>query len=206
MARRGAGSGSELGEIFAHLRASLRRDVPSGKHVPLQRKIPLPVPAFVGAFVTQQLLTKGRAVTPASMGAAGMLIGIATEIGWSSLAEFHRRQTSPSPLQPEAASKLVTTGANAYTRNPMYLAMALVLAAGALARRSPRALAPLSCYLAAVQHWQIRAEEDALTVLFGEAYTRYCRDVPRWFGWRSVKILAAPLRRQRASQREGVAP
>lgn len=185
----------ELRASAAHLISSLTQSDNAGGKAPLQRQIPLPVPAFLCAFLAQQLLTTSRRATPATMLAAGVVSGIASEIGISSLREFHRKETSPSPLQPEAASKLVTTGPNSYTRNPMYLAMGLVLAANAVARRSFNALVPLAGYVAAVQHWQIRAEEDALTVLFAEDYQRYCQQVPRWVDLRSVRINALALGR-----------
>lgn len=183
----------ELRATFSHLTASLTSTNDAGAKAPLQRTIPLPVPAFVSALLGQQLVANRRATTTARMVTAGVLTGIATEIGLSSLREFHRRETSPSPLQPEAATKLVTSGPNAYTRNPMYLAMAMVLAAHALARRSWTSLIPLAGYLGVVEHFQIRAEEDALTVLFGEDYQHYCACVPRWVGLSSLRTNAAAL-------------
>jgi protein-S-isoprenylcysteine O-methyltransferase Ste14 len=46
---------------------------------------------------------------------------------------FVRARTTVNPLTPEQAQALVTSGLYRFTRNPMYLAMALILIGGAFA-------------------------------------------------------------------------
>lgn len=82
----------------------------------------------------------------------------------------------------DAASALVESGPNRFTRNPIYLAMAGVLLAHAIARRSWWALLPVAGFVAVIDRTQIRAEEEALRERFGEAYAAYARRVPRWVG------------------------
>lgn len=77
---------------------------------------------------------------------------------------------------------LVTTGPNAFTRNPMYLGLALFLTSYALFRRSLLAFVPIAGVIAVIDRTQIPAEEAALERKFGAAYRDYVRRVPRWVG------------------------
>jgi protein-S-isoprenylcysteine O-methyltransferase Ste14 len=74
---------------------------------------------------------------------------------------------------------LVTTGIYARTRNPIYLAFALITLGVALASRTWPAL-PWAALCLAV-FWLIAVREEAdLHRAFGEAYERYRRSVPRF--------------------------
>lgn len=93
---------------------------------------------------------------------------------------FRRAKTTVNPLRPAAASSLVTTGIYRYTRNPMYVGMAAVLAGvAAWLWWAPAWLAP-AAFVAYITRFQIRPEERALAHRFGDAYTRYCDQVRRW--------------------------
>lgn len=48
-------------------------------------------------------------------------------IGLASLTAFWRAKTTVNPLRVEAATSLVESGLYAFSRNPMYLALALLL-------------------------------------------------------------------------------
>ena len=48
---------------------------------------------------------------------------------YSAASSFRKNQTTINPLQPEQATKLVTSGIFKYSRNPMYLGMALIILA-----------------------------------------------------------------------------
>lgn len=94
------------------------------------------------------------------------------------LGLFKRSGTSPEPWKP--ASKLVTSGVYAWTRNPMYLGLLLVYAGLAGLFRSPSAgllFLPLALIFDRVI---IRREEDYLSRHFGPDYQRYKRRVRRW--------------------------
>ncbi|UFU07478.1 methyltransferase family protein [Ruania halotolerans] len=95
---------------------------------------------------------------------------------------FISQRTTVSPLAPEHATSLITSGPNALTRNPMYLGMAGLLAAHAVQRGSWAAVGPLGLFVLTVDRWQIRGEEEALRRLFGAEYGAYCARVPRWLG------------------------
>jgi protein-S-isoprenylcysteine O-methyltransferase Ste14 len=81
----------------------------------------------------------------------------------------------------EPSTAIVSTGVYRFTRNPMYLAMALIYVALAMALDSGVALLLLAPLLLAIQHAVILREERYLERKFGEDYLRYKRSVRRWF-------------------------
>ena len=85
---------------------------------------------------------------------------------------------------------LVTTGANAVTRNPMYVGMAGLLVANALRRGSWTALLPVAAFTLVIDRVQIAAEEIALLAHFGADYEAYLAAVPRWIDTRSLSAYA----------------
>ncbi len=93
-------------------------------------------------------------------------------------AQFKRRGTTVKPFQPSTV--LVTGGAFRISRNPMYLALVLILVGigVCLGSASPFVVIPLFVWLITVKF--IRYEEASLAEQFGEAYTRYERNVRRW--------------------------
>ena len=105
----------------------------------------------------------------------------------ASSAQFRRSGTTVQPFRPDRASTLVTTGANAVTRNPMYVGMAGLLVAHAVRRGSWPALLPAVGFVALIDRWQVEFEEEALRGKFGADYDAYCAAVPRWIDVRSVR-------------------
>ena len=93
---------------------------------------------------------------------------------------FRRHQTTVHPLHPEQASHLVAEGPFSFTRNPMYVGMAGVLAAHAILRGGITTWLPVAGFVAFIDRAQIQPEERALHALFGEEYDAYVRSVPRW--------------------------
>jgi protein-S-isoprenylcysteine O-methyltransferase Ste14 len=93
-------------------------------------------------------------------------------------ARFNAAKTNIPPWKPSTA--LVTGGVYRYTRNPMYLGMALVYIALSLFADSAVALAGLPVALLVMQYWVILREERYMEAKFGEAYRRYTQQVRRW--------------------------
>ena len=89
-------------------------------------------------------------------------------------------QTTISPLKPEAATALVSSGIYARTRNPMYLGLALLLLAWAVYLSALWPFAGPLFFVLYLTRFQILPEERALAKLFGEAYADYKRRVRRW--------------------------
>jgi protein-S-isoprenylcysteine O-methyltransferase Ste14 len=91
---------------------------------------------------------------------------------------FLRRKTTIIPHG--RAATLVTSGPYRITRNPMYVGLALCHFGAALALGALWPLGMVVVGLWVLQTKTIPYEEDALRVVFGEAYVGYTRRVRRW--------------------------
>jgi protein-S-isoprenylcysteine O-methyltransferase Ste14 len=107
-------------------------------------------------------------------------LGVAFAIGGAALAGFHRARTTVNPLTPQASSALVTSGIYRRTRNPMYLAMLVILAGWAWVVANAAALVMLPLFVVYLNRFQIRPEERALQARFGAEFERYRASVRRW--------------------------
>ena len=106
------------------------------------------------------------------------LIGLGIEIaaGWT----FRSASTTVNPLRPENAARLVTGGPNRFSRNPMYLSLALLLLAWAVSLGHTAAFVLWTLFPLYITRFQILPEERALAARFGDAYAAYCAKVRRW--------------------------
>jgi protein-S-isoprenylcysteine O-methyltransferase Ste14 len=75
---------------------------------------------------------------------------------------------------------LVTTGIYAWTRNPMYLGLALVMAGSALWANSLWLVIALVAMMLVIARAVIAREEAFLEAKFGDAYRDYKARVRRW--------------------------
>ena len=115
-----------------------------------------------------------RGLLAITSGAFGAVIGIAGVI------EFRRAQTTVNPLRPYAAGSLVVTGVFAWTRNPMYLGLALGLLGWSLWLGNFAAVVLLPVFVAYLSRFQIFPEEQVLERHFGTEFTEYRNRVRRW--------------------------
>lgn len=116
----------------------------------------------------------GHRVLAVGLGGLGLAVMLAG--AW----QFHRRRTTLDPRDPSRASRVVTDGVFRFTRNPMYLGMALVLAGEAGWTASLPGGALVAGFCGWITVWQIRPEERALLALFGDDYRAYQGRVRRW--------------------------
>jgi len=91
---------------------------------------------------------------------------------------FHRAGTTPNPMRPTTA--LVFTGPYRFTRNPMYLGLALLQAGLAMVTNALWPLLMLAPVLVAVRRLVIDREERYLEAKFGDEYRAYKARVQRW--------------------------
>lgn len=89
-----------------------------------------------------------------------------------------RGKTTLHPFGEPAA--LVTDGPYRFTRNPLYLSLALLLLATAVFLGSATPFIVVPAFIALITSLFIRHEEAKLLAAFGEAYREYCRRVRRW--------------------------
>jgi protein-S-isoprenylcysteine O-methyltransferase Ste14 len=106
--------------------------------------------------------------------AAGLLLMLVAVVA------FITAKTTINPMRPSRASQLMTTGIYSLSRNPIYLADALVLAAWAVWLGSLINVVLIVAFMAYIHRFQILPEERALSQIFGENYTAYCLRVRRW--------------------------
>lgn len=91
---------------------------------------------------------------------------------------FKKADTDLIPFK--NVSALVTTGVYRYTRNPMYLGMALVLLACAVTVGSATPFIVVPVFMLIIQFRYILPEEAMLRELFPEEFPAYCDKVRRW--------------------------
>jgi phospholipid methyltransferase len=94
-------------------------------------------------------------------------------------ADVAEGRGTPAPVAP--TEELVVGGLYRFVRNPMYLAVASVIAGQALLFRSGGVALWLAVFLAAVVSFVKGYEEPRLTEQFGASYERYRREVPGWW-------------------------
>ncbi|MET0527334.1 MAG: isoprenylcysteine carboxylmethyltransferase family protein [Microvirga sp.] len=111
-----------------------------------------------------------------AMGAPLFVGGAATMLAAAGL--FRRLGTAIPPSRP--TTLIATTGPYRWTRNPMYLGMALIYAGLAIGFDGPIAFALLPLVLIAIQTQVIAREERYLEAKFGDDYRRYKAEVRRW--------------------------
>ncbi len=93
-------------------------------------------------------------------------------------SHFARAETDVKPWK--TSSAVVSRGIYAFTRNPMYLGMALIYLGLAIAFVSLSALVLLPLLFVAVQTQVIAREERYLEAKFGDEYRAYKARVRRW--------------------------
>ncbi len=110
-----------------------------------------------------------------------ILLGLAALVGMLSVAQFIFKKTTVDPLKPENANQLVTKGIYNYSRNPMYLALLLILLAFGLRLGNAFNTLLAAGFVYWMNHFQIQPEEEVLQKKFGQEYNIYCKLTRRWF-------------------------
>ena len=106
------------------------------------------------------------------------LAGVALAV--AGFREFRRAGANIDPRRIDRGDVLVTGGVFRFTRNPMYLGMALALLGYALyLARGLELLGPVA-FAAYLTRFQILPEEAAMRAKFGASYEEYTRKVRRW--------------------------
>ena len=116
----------------------------------------------------------------ASAGTALALGALGLAVTLTGVAQFRLARTTVNPLRPAKATWVVTRGIYAYTRNPMYLGMLLVLTGWQVYLGNLFSLEFLLVFPYFITQHQIKPEEQALSAKFGEPYQAYMGKVRRW--------------------------
>ena len=148
----------------------------------LELKIPPPLVALLTAAAMWGFSSTDRIEMPLALrigvGLVAALSGFVIAI--SGVIAFRRAHTTVSPLKPQTASRLVTSGVYRFTRNPMYLGLCVVLTAWAFFLSSALLLLGPLAFILYITRFQIVPEERMLSRLFGDAFADYQARVRRW--------------------------
>ncbi len=150
-------------------------------------KLQLKIPPLLLAIVTGVLIwlvpgnhTLAFSVEAWQFWVGGILFDSGCLIAVFGVISFKKAQTTVNPIEPEQASKLVTSGIYRFTRNPMYLGFLLALLGWTVFCLNPYGLVFCALFVWLMNELQIKPEEAALQKLFGEEYRQYMARVRRW--------------------------
>jgi protein-S-isoprenylcysteine O-methyltransferase Ste14 len=137
------------------------------------------MPGTVALFVPWLILTGNGARPEVTVWPAALVIGLGVTLYlWCLWLFATLGRGTPGPWDP--ARHVVDAGPYRWVRNPMYVAVFLVVGGEALAFLSVPLLAYLGVVALVVQLFVVGYEEPALTAQFGDGYRDYQRRVPRW--------------------------
>jgi protein-S-isoprenylcysteine O-methyltransferase Ste14 len=139
----------------------------------------LVVAAILGGFALRRFVPFPIPIPALAARIAGaLLIAAGTALALAGMVALVRGGTTPFPHHRSTA--LIERGVYRISRNPIYLAMAVLLAGVAFEARSGWHLVMLVLLVAVFDRTQIPREERYLEALFGDSYRRYARRVRRW--------------------------
>ena len=140
------------------------------------------LPGFFAGYVPWRWFGLGAVrFEPGSLAhwAGALLIGTGIVLLAACIWEFaHRGRGTLSPLDPPR--RLVVEGAYRHVRNPMYLAVTLIVLGEVLLGADRGLLWFWLAWFAAANAFVLGYEEPALRRQFGASYEHYAREVGRW--------------------------
>jgi protein-S-isoprenylcysteine O-methyltransferase Ste14 len=130
--------------------------------------------------------------SPAVLGAGGqwagqVLVGLGVVITLVAAAQLVLHSTTVIPCRTPTA--LVTTGLFAFSRNPIYLADALILLGAILIVDAVLALPLVAVFVWLIQTRFIRDEEARLTMAFGPEFDLWSARTRRWIGRKGTALV-----------------
>lgn len=114
----------------------------------------------------------------ARAGAAVLVAGLGVALVAAAIGLFRRSGQDPKPW--ESTPAIISSGIYRFTRNPMYVGMALLQAGIGIGFGNLWIVALVPPVLAVVYWTAIRHEEAYLERKFGDAYRSYKASVRRW--------------------------
>ncbi len=160
---------------------------PIASHVSLLDKLELRLPPVALALIClaamwgiSHSLPSLEVKLPFRGAISAAVIAVGVAVGLAGVATFRRSRTTVDPTRPDRASALVASGIYRATRNPMYVALTLALAAAAIWFSNILAMFVIPVFTAWITRLQIIPEERALRARFGAEYDDYAARVRRW--------------------------
>lgn len=149
----------------------------------LALKVPPPVQALTFGFLmwlVDRQLPGGQSVFGMQLPVAVAFAVAGVALVVTSMLAFRRASTTVDPFHPDEASNLVVNGVFQFSRNPMYVSLALVLIGWAVWLGSVFNIVVFVFFVSYITIFQIKPEEEALKKVFGESFVQYCSKVRRW--------------------------
>ena len=149
----------------------------------LETRVPPPVWALVFAGIILGISTLDLGWEVAGGGAAvGVLVGVVgLFIAALGVVDVVGEGTTIDPHDPSKTTTLVTKGVYRFSRNPMYLGMAVVLLGLGLGLEDPfAAIVGVAGFVVTITRLQIVPEERALLKRFPKAYPKFQERTRRW--------------------------
>ncbi len=149
----------------------------------LEHKVPPPVLFLTAAALMWLTARQSMAIDLAPAWRIAGVLGLgmlAAAFAAPAILGFRRARTTINPVDIEAASSLVTSGAYRYSRNPMYVGLTALLLGWAVWLAAPLALVWILAFVAFITRFQIIPEERVMATKFGAAYSAYRSAVRRW--------------------------
>ena len=147
----------------------------------METKIPPPIVTLVfglSIFFSKGMFQAVEIKHSFYIGTLLLLLGFVILI--SAVRLFRKDETTVNPLSPEQATKLVTDGIFKYSRNPMYLGMALVLGSIAVFFNLLGGVILIALFCLYITKFQIIPEERAMRDLFLDDFDKYTKVTRRW--------------------------
>ncbi len=149
-----------------------------GNAVPISKRIDIPPLWLLGTLAAQYLLARFLPLLSFDLPGGPILViaGFAL-IFWSAI-HFRRAQT---PIHPRRKpTTLITDGPFAFSRNPIYLGMALIAAGWAIRLGALSALLMVPIFMLIIQRRFIVGEEFHIDRALGEEWRSYTSRTRRW--------------------------
>jgi protein-S-isoprenylcysteine O-methyltransferase Ste14 len=109
-----------------------------------------------------------------------LILGVAVTVGVLALYQFFQNRTTVDPHKPGHASKLVTGGIYRFSRNPMYVALLILMIGFGFKLGNLFSLLLLPLFVMYMNRFQITPEEEILREKFGVEFENYTSQVRRW--------------------------
>lgn len=149
----------------------------------LETKIPPPIVTFLFGFAmwNTSSITQATELSPEIRYLGFGVFVVLGLVGlFSGAVSFRLAKTTVNPLNPEAATSLVTSGVYKVTRNPMYVGFAFLLCAWAFFLSSLWAAPFIFLFVGYIHRFQIIPEERALIHNFNDEFIAYKAQVRPW--------------------------
>ena len=138
--------------------------------------VPLPMAVGIPYVITRWQIQPPLSGFEAGRWLGAVMIGVGAASLLSAIAWFAREGVKPYP----PIERVITTGPYAYTRNPMYGGVVLVMVGQGLLFGSLGTVIYGIGWLIAFSVFEWTIDDPFIVKRMGKTYEDYCRDVPGW--------------------------